>query len=108
MNDSREPDPQQLLTALTTELQGARSQTMSASSARDSVYVFCVSGALVARSTASGPTTSSSRAIGRPLPVSEHDDGVGVFASVVGWIRYALRLLDRSAAEATPLFPTPS
>jgi hypothetical protein len=41
----------QLLTALTTEhftLQGARSQTMSESSARASVYVFSVSSALVA------------------------------------------------------------
>jgi hypothetical protein len=46
-----QPDPQQLLTALTTEhftLQGARSQTMSESSARASVYVFSVSSALVA------------------------------------------------------------
>jgi len=45
------PDPQQLLTALTTEhfcLQGARAQTMSESSARASVYVFSVSSALVA------------------------------------------------------------
>jgi hypothetical protein len=45
------PDEQQLLTALTTEhftLQGARSQTMSESSARASVYVFSVSSALVA------------------------------------------------------------
>jgi hypothetical protein len=44
-------DPQQLLTALTTEhftLQGARSQTMSESSARASVYVFSVSSVLVA------------------------------------------------------------
>jgi len=52
MNDPREaPDPQQLLTALSTEhftLQGARSQTMSESSARASVYVFSVSSALVA------------------------------------------------------------
>jgi hypothetical protein len=46
-----EPDPRQLLTALTTEhftLQGARSQTMSESSARASVYVLAVSSALVA------------------------------------------------------------
>ena len=45
------PDPQQLLTALSTEhftLQGARSQTMSESSARASIYVFAVSSALVA------------------------------------------------------------
>jgi hypothetical protein len=45
------PDPQQLLTALSTEhftLQGARSQTMSESSARASVYVFSVSSTLVA------------------------------------------------------------
>ena len=49
MNDR--PDPQQLLTALTTEhftLQGARSQTMSESSARASLYGFSVSSALVA------------------------------------------------------------
>jgi hypothetical protein len=42
---------QQLLTALTTEhftLQGARSQTMSESSARASIYVLSVSSALVA------------------------------------------------------------
>jgi len=61
MNDGRdtasEPqgqpatDSQQLLTALTTEhftLQGARSQTMSETSARASLYVFSVSSALVA------------------------------------------------------------
>lgn len=49
--DKNAPDPGQLLTALTTEhftLQGARSQTMSESSARASVYVFSVSSALVA------------------------------------------------------------
>ena len=47
----RDPDPGQLLTALSTEhftLQGARSQTMSESSARASIYVFAVSSALVA------------------------------------------------------------
>jgi hypothetical protein len=53
MNDPQDKsfDSQQLLTALTTEhftLQGARSQTMSESSARASVYVFSVSSALVA------------------------------------------------------------
>lgn len=45
------PDPAQLLTALTTEhftLQGARSQTMSETSARASVYMYSVSSALVA------------------------------------------------------------
>ena len=45
------PDPVQLLTALTTEhftLQGARSQTMSETSARASVYMYAVSSALVA------------------------------------------------------------
>ena len=50
-NQPDAPDPGQLLTALTTEhftLQGARSQTMSESSARASVYVFSVSSALVA------------------------------------------------------------
>ena len=52
MDDRRdEVDPGRLLTALTTEhftLQGARSQTMSESSARASLYVFSVSSALVA------------------------------------------------------------
>ena len=45
------PDPAQLLTALTTEhftLQGARSQTMSETSARASIYMTSVSSALVA------------------------------------------------------------
>jgi hypothetical protein len=45
------PDPGLLLSALTTEhftLQGARSQTMSESSARASVYVFSLSSTLVA------------------------------------------------------------
>lgn len=45
------PDPEQLLTALSTEhftLQTARSQTMSESAARASIYVFAVSSALVA------------------------------------------------------------
>jgi hypothetical protein len=45
------PDPAQLLTALTTEhftLQGARSQTMSETSARASMYMYSVSSALVA------------------------------------------------------------
>jgi hypothetical protein len=49
--DRRAPDPEQLLAALSTEhfaLQGAKSQTMSESSARASVYVFAVSSALVA------------------------------------------------------------
>ena len=45
------PDPQQLLTILTTEhfaLQGARSQTVSESSSRASLYLFSVSSTLVA------------------------------------------------------------
>jgi predicted small integral membrane protein len=45
------PDPQALLTALTTEhftLQGARSQTMSESSARGALYIGSLSSALVA------------------------------------------------------------
>jgi len=45
------PDPLQLLTALTTEhftLQGARSQTMSETSARASVYMYSLSSVLVA------------------------------------------------------------
>jgi hypothetical protein len=46
-----EPDPQQLLTALSTEhftLQAARSQAMQETSARASLYVLAVSSALVA------------------------------------------------------------
>ena len=46
-----EPDPQQLLTALTPEhftLQGARSQTVSESASRASLYLFSVSSTLVA------------------------------------------------------------
>jgi hypothetical protein len=46
-----EPDPQQLLTALTTEhftLQGARAQTVSESAARSSLYLISVSSTLVA------------------------------------------------------------
>ena len=46
-----EPDPQQLLAALTTEhftLQGARSQTVSESASRASLYLFSVSSTLVA------------------------------------------------------------
>jgi hypothetical protein len=46
-----EPDHQALLTALTTEhftLQGARSQTVSESAARASLYLFSVSSTLVA------------------------------------------------------------
>ena len=46
-----DPDPVQLLTALTTEhftLQGARSQTMSETSARASIYMYSVSSVLVA------------------------------------------------------------
>jgi hypothetical protein len=45
------PDPQQLLTALTTEhfgLQGSRSQTISESASRASLYVMAVSSTLVA------------------------------------------------------------
>jgi hypothetical protein len=45
------PDPQALLMALTTEhftLQGARSQTMSESSARAALYIGCLSSTLVA------------------------------------------------------------
>ncbi len=207
---------QQLLTSLTTEhftLQGARSQTMSESSARASVYVFSVSSALVAlgfigQSSELGDVFNAfaltvlptlyllgavtflrlvecgaedflyGMAINRIrnyykqlagdraelFLLSGHDDGTGVFAnmglaaenrsplfafstavavingvvggstvaiavgalagaplglaagagalaaivSVVGWVRYALRLLDAGAARAEPLFPSPS
>jgi hypothetical protein len=33
---------------------------------------------------------------------------VAAIASVVAWIRYADRLLDASAAEVEPLFPSPA
>jgi hypothetical protein len=207
---------QELLTALTTEhftLQGARSQTMSESSARASVYVLSVSSALVAlgfigQSSELGdlfnvfaltvlPTVYLLGAItfvrlvecgaedflyGMAINrirnyyqqlageradlflLSGHDDARGVFAnmglaienrsplfafssavavingvvggstvaialgamadatlgvaagagavaaivSVVGWVRYADRLLDASATQTQPLFPSPS
>lgn len=72
--DSRgdEADPGPLLTALTTEhftLQGARSQTMSESSARASVYLFSVSSALVA--------------LGFVVQISEVGDVFNVFALAV-------------------------
>jgi hypothetical protein len=217
MNGRRdEADPQQLLTALTTEhftLQGARSQTMSESSARASVYVFSVSSALVALGflaqisevgdvfnvfaltvlptlyllgsvtfvrlvECGGEDFRHGMAINRIrnyykelagdranlFLLSGHDDPKGVFvnmslmvenrtplfafssaiavingvvggtaaaialgalvdaslglaagagavaaiASVVAWIRYADRLLDASAAEVEPLFPSPA
>ena len=206
---------QELLTALTTEhftLQGARSQAMSESSARASVYVFSVSSALVAlgfigQGSDFGdvfnafaltvlPTVYVLGAItfvrlvecgaedflyGLAINrirhhyqelagdqadlflLSGHDDGAGVFAnmglaaekrsplfafssaiavingvvggstvaialgaladapiglaaaagavaaiaSVVGWVRYSLRLLAASAARTEPLFPSP-
>jgi hypothetical protein len=56
-------DRQQLLTALTTEhftLQGARSQTISETSARASVYMLSVSSALVALGFVSQTSTGSS------------------------------------------------
>jgi hypothetical protein len=204
----------QLLTALTTEhftLQGARSQTMSESSARASVYVFSVSSALVALGFITqlsgigdifnvfaltvlptlyvlgsvtyvrlvecgaedfryGLAINRIRGYYKEIAgeradlflLSGHDDGAGVFAnmalaaegrkpifafssaiavinavvggaavavalgaiadaslgiaasaggvaalvSVVGWIRYADRLLDARAAETRPLFPS--
>jgi hypothetical protein len=210
------PNPEQLLTALSTEhftLQGARSQTMSESSARASVYVFSVSSALVAlgfigQLSEVGDVFNAfaltvlptlyllgvatfvrlvecgaedfryGLAINRIrhyyeevagdranlFLLSGHDDGAGVFAnmglpaegrkpyfafssailvinsvvggtavavaagafldaslglavgaggaaaiaSVVGWLKYAARLLDASAAQTEPLFPSPS
>jgi hypothetical protein len=210
------PDPQQLLTALSTEhftLQGARSQTMSESSARASVYVFSVSSALVAlgfigqlsdvgdvfntfaltvlptlyllgvvtfvRLVECGAEDfryglainrirhyymEVARDRANLFLLSGHDDGAGVFGnmglpaegrkpffafstavlainsvvggaiialalaafldaplglaaglgavgaviSVFGWLRYADRLLEAGAAEAEPLFPSPS
>jgi hypothetical protein len=215
-DETGRPDPQQLLTALSTEhftLQGARSQTMSESAARASVYVFSVSSALVAlgfigQLSEVGDVFNTfaltvlptlyllgavtfvrlvecgaedfryGLAINRIrhyyeevardradlFLLSGHDDGAGVFenmglpaegrkpyfafstavivinsvvggaavavalgafldaslgvaagagglaaiASVVGWLRYADRLLDAAAGETEPLFPSPS
>jgi hypothetical protein len=209
------PDSGQLLVALTTEhftLQGARSQTMSESSARASVFVFSVSSVLVAlgfivqvsdvgdvfntfaltvlptlyllgavtfvrlvecgaEDLRYGMAINRIRSYYQEVAgdranlflLSGHDDAAGVFAnmgipaegrnpvfafstavavidgvvgggavaialgvlfdaplgvaaglgagaalaSVVGWVRYALRLLDASAAATEPLFPTP-
>jgi hypothetical protein len=211
-----EPDSGQLLLALTTEhftLQGARSQTMSESSARASVFVFSVSSVLVAlgfigqvsdvgdvfhafaltvlptlyllgavtfvrlvecgaEDLRYGMAINRIRSYYREVAgdranlflLSGYDDAAGVFtnmgipaegrspvfafssavavidgvvgggavaialgaladaplavaagvgavaaiASVVGWVRYALRLLDASAAESEPLFPSPT
>src|ERR671923_1376226 len=72
MNERDDVDAAQLLTALTTEhftLQGARSQTMSESSARASIYVFSVSSALVA--------------LGFVAQISEVGDVFNVFALTV-------------------------
>jgi uncharacterized protein YciI len=208
------PDSGQLLTALSTEhftLQGARSQTMSETSARASVYVFAVSSALVALGFVGqisdvgdvfdvfaltvlptlyllgcvtyvrlvecgaedfqyGLAINRIRGYYKELAgeranlflLSGHDDGAGVFAnmglavenrspmfafssaiavingvvgggaiaialgalvdaplaaaaaagavaaiaSVIGWLRYAYRLLDAPAARTEPLFPS--
>jgi hypothetical protein len=73
------PDRQELLTALTTEhftLQGARSQTLSESSARASIFVFSVSSALVA--------------LGFVAQVSEAGDVFNVFALTILPTLYAL------------------
>jgi hypothetical protein len=209
------PDRQELLTALTTEhftLQGARSQTMSESSARAALYIGALSSALVALGfvaqvsqvgdifntfalsalptlyllgvftfvrlvECSAEDLRYGMAINRIRHYyqqvagdearlflqSGHDDAAGVFAnmglpavgrkpyfafstaiavlngvvggsavaialgafadaslapattvgvatallSIAGWVRYALRLLDKSASEPEPLFPTP-
>ena len=214
--DPSKPDPQQLLTALSTEhftLQGARSQTMSESSARASIFVFSVSSALVALGFIGqvsevgdlfnvfaltvlptlyvlgvvtyirlvecgaedfryGLAINRIRHYYQEIAgdradlflLSGNDDGAGVFAnmslpaegrkpyfafstavlvidsvvggaalalalgafadaplgvatacgglaaiaSLIGWVRYADRLLDASAAEDEPLFPTPT
>lgn len=93
-----EADAPQLLTALTTEhftLQGARSQTMSESSARASVFVFSVSSTLVAL----GFVAQISQ-VGDAFDVfaltilpSGHDDGRGVFAN-----------MGLTGGQRTPLF----
>jgi hypothetical protein len=42
-----------------------------------------------------------------PLGVAAAVGAAAAIASVVGWVRYALRLLEASAAATEPLFPTP-
>jgi hypothetical protein len=76
-----EPDPQRLLTALTTEhftLQGARSQTVSESASRATLYVMAVSSSLVA--------------IGFIGQVSELGDAFDVFSLTVLPTLYLLGL----------------
>jgi hypothetical protein len=172
------PDPQQLLTALSTEhftLQGARSQTMSESSARASVYGVATFIRLVecgAEDFRYGMAINRIRHYYKELArdraglflLSGHDDATGVFAnmglplmgrkpffafstavlvinsvvggaalavavgagfdaplglaagvggaaavvSVIGWLWYADRRLEASAADTQPLFPSPS
>jgi hypothetical protein len=43
-----------------------------------------------------------------PLGVAAAVGGVVAIVSVLGWLRYADRLLDRGAAQVEPLFPSPS
>ena len=72
------PDPQQLLTALTTEhftLQGARSQTMSESSARASVYGMAINRIRNYYQQLAGDQADL-------FLLSGHDDAVGVFANM--------------------------
>jgi hypothetical protein len=119
------PEPVQLLTALTTEhftLQGARSQTMSETSARASIYMFSVSSALVALGFVSqvgdgagavfdgGAVVALALGAIPDLPVWLATV-VGVIvaaASIVGWVRRAGRILDTAARQVTPRSPTPS
>jgi len=42
-----------------------------------------------------------------PLGIAAAAGAVAAVASVAGWLRYADRLLDASAADTEPLFPTP-
>jgi hypothetical protein len=107
------PDPAQLLTALTTEhftLQGARSQTMSETSARASVYMYSVSSALVAL----GFVSQIADGVGAAFRVFALDlwlaTTVGVLvaaASIAGWLVYAGRLLGSAATQASPRYPSP-
>ncbi len=94
MQEPEPPDRQELLTALTTEhftLQGARTQTISESSARASIYIFSVSSTLVA--------------LGFIGQISEIGDVFNVFALTVlptlyllGWFTF-IRLVECGAED---------
>jgi hypothetical protein len=113
------PDRGELLTALTTEhftLQGARSQTMSESSARAALFIGAVSSTLVALGflgqLSPGGDTFNAFALGAfldaSLGVAAGAGGVVAILSVAALLRFAERLLDARTGGVDALFPSPS